>query len=76
MCVNDVFPTWYRWRRVGLRKFGKAAMDFNAILLQPPRVWTNQVPEPGMGVLVDREQRECHTLKVYLSAWPRTAENV
>ncbi len=49
-------------------KFGKAAMDFKAILLQPPRDCANQVPEPGMGVLVDRGKRQGHTLKVYLSA--------
>jgi hypothetical protein len=57
-------------------KIGKAAMDFNAISLQPPRVRTNQVPEPGMGVLMDRGQRRWHTLKVYLSAGPRAAENM
>jgi hypothetical protein len=35
-------------------KFGKAAMDFKAISLQSWIVWTNQVSEPGMGVLVDQ----------------------
>ncbi len=57
-------------------KICKAAMDFKAISLQPPISWANQVPEPGMGVLVDRGQRQGRTLKVYLSAGPKAAENV
>jgi hypothetical protein len=56
--------------------FGKAAMDFKAIFLQPPKVWANQVPEPGMGVLVDRRQRQGHTQQDYLSARSRAAKNV
>jgi hypothetical protein len=57
-------------------KTDKATMNFNVISLQPPRIWTNQVSEPEMGVLVDRGKGQWHTLKVYLSAGPRVAENV
>jgi len=33
-------------------KIGKAAMDLKAILLQPPKVWANQVPKPGPFIIL------------------------
>ena len=76
MCVNGCISYMISLIADWTAKFGKAAMDFKAISLQSWIVWTNQVPEPGMGVLMDRGQRQWHTLKVYLSAGLRAAENV
>ena len=57
MCVNGCISYMVSLIADWTAKFGKAAMDFKAISLQSWRVWTNQVPEPGMGVLVDQGQQ-------------------
>ncbi len=56
MCVNGCISYMVSLIADWTAKFGKAAIDFKAISLQPWKVWANQVPEPRMGALDDRRQ--------------------